>query len=462
MDKIPAIVSANRILLSNITGTAVLRGVAILLSLAAMPAYLSYFSNSAVLGTWFTVLSLLTFLSFFDFGVGNGLRNNVAQAMSDKEHGGARELISAGYHLAFVVMIVVAALGYLTIHLIDWQRIFDLENTNVGTEVLELTLVIVLGTVCVQLFLRNAISILYGLQRMVIAHTPALATSTIILIFLLFGGTGNTETDLLRLASIFFVATVAPLLVVHIGLFSFIIPGMHPRWKTSLTAMRRVGGLGLGFFAVQLALLVVQSTDQILITTVFSSADVVDYQVHLRVFTVVTMAFQLLTQPFWSAVTSAAAEGKKSWIGNAARTLYLIAAGATLMGLVLVPLLQSIFNLWLGPGEIVVVWWQALAFVLLVGVQLFMYAGTTIANGTGALRPQMVWMPVAAIMKIPLAYILSLSINTWAAIVIAHALVMIPLVLAQTRALKKAGYLGASRNPKARTMQPEPEQRLQD
>jgi|GEM_PF-1358030 len=441
LDKIPALVSANRILVGNITGTAALRGLSILLSLAVMPAYLNYFSNSAVLGTWFTVLSLLNFLSFFDFGVGNGLRNNVAKAMSKKGTGGARELISAGYHLALIVMVVTAVIGYITIQLLNWERIFDLEDTNVRTKTLELTLVIILGTVCVQLFLRNAISILYGLQRMIIAHVPALITSTIMLIYLLFGSTGNTETDLLRLAGVFFAATIAPLLAVHVGLFLFIIPGMHPRLKTSLTAMRSVGGLGLGFFSVQLALLVVYSTDQILISTVFSSADVVDYQVHWRIFTVLTMAFQLLTQPFWSAVTSAAAEGNRAWIGKATKTLYRIAAVGTALGLMLVPLLQIIFDIWLGSGEIVVIWWHALAFVLLVGVQLFMFAGTTIANGTGALRPQMVWMPIAAVLKIPLALVIALGFDSWAAIVVAHAVVLIPLVLAQTRVLKKDGYL---------------------
>src|SRR5690625_7361990 len=124
MDKTPALVSANRILVGNISGTAALRFLSILLSLAVMPAYLNYFSNSAVLGTWFTVLSLLNFLSFFDFGVGNGLRNNVAKAMSKKGTGGARELISAGYHLALIVMVVTAVIGYITIQLLNWERIF--------------------------------------------------------------------------------------------------------------------------------------------------------------------------------------------------------------------------------------------------------------------------------------------------------------------------------------------------
>lgn len=441
LDRIPAAVSANRLLVGNITGTAVLRGIAILISIAAMPAYISYFDNSTVLGTWFTVLSLLNFLSFFDFGVGNGLRNNVAQAIAHKGTAGARELISAGYLLALGVVTVLALAGYITIELVNWERIFDLTETNVQSGVLTSTLVVILATVCTQLFLRNGISILYGLERMIIAHIPPIMTSAAMLVYLLVGSSGNIEQDLLRLAWVYLVATVVPLLLLHVVLFRFILRGAHPRWRTSREAVRRVGGLGLGFFSIQLAFLVVHSTDQILVSSVFTPAAVVDYQVHLQVFTLFTMVFQLLTQPFWSAVTAAHARQDTPWIQNAAKMLYVIAALGTAAALLIVPFLQFIFDLWLGAGEITVVGWYVLGFVLLTSVQLFMYAGTTIANGTGALRPQMVWMPIAAALKIPLALLLSMALDIWVAIVVAHAVALIPLVVAQTLVLKKGRYL---------------------
>lgn len=439
--RVPAIVSANRTLVGNITGTAGLRGVAVLISIVSMPAYLNYFADSAVLGTWFTVLSLLNFLSFFDFGVGNGLRNHVAEAVAQKGTAGARELISAGYHLAFSVVAVLAVAGYFTIQLVHWDGIFGLDGTTVSSGGLKTTLVIVLSTVCAQLFLKNAISVLYGLQRMIIAGFPPLVTASILLVYLLIGGTGDTEQDLLRLATIYLIATVVPLLAVHIVLFTVILPGGHPRLKTTREAIHKVGGLGLGFFSIQLALLVVNSTDQILVSTIFTSSDVVNYQVHLQVFTLITVVFRLLTQPFWSAVTAAHARNDKPWIVKAARTLYLIAAVGTLAGLMIVPLLSFIFDIWLGSGKITVVWWYALAFVLLTGVQLFMFAGTTIANGTGALRPQMLWMPVAAVLKIPLALLFSVVLDAWAAIVVAHAVALIPLVVVQTRVLLKGRFL---------------------
>lgn len=437
--RIGRVYRSNRVLSQNILSTAGLKGGSIVISIATMPAYLDFFRDTRVLGAWFTILSLLTFITAFDFGVGNGLRNSIATAVSEPDTKNARDLISAAYLIALAIAAVAGLVGYIAVTEIDWLSIFNLQNQQIPHEAVESALLIILATICVQLVLRNAISILYGLQKMVIANLGAFFTSVAILVFLLTARVDNLEQNLLNLAWAYSVATLGPLVILHLILFVKILPGCTPSITSSANAFRRVGKLGLAFFAIQVALLVISSTDQILMVLLFEGEDVVDYQIYLRVFTLFTILFQLLTQPFWSAITAAHVAKNREWVVKATRSLYTLAGVGTCISLLIVPFLQLILDIWLGSGAIVVGGWYALAFALLVSLQMFLYAGTTIANGTGQLRPQQFWMPIGALLKFPLAFLMASALGAWPAIVLAHALALVPLVIAQTFSLHKEG-----------------------
>ena len=72
----------NKIVLKNVMGAFLVKGLGVIVSLFTMPAYLRFFNNDIVLGLWFTVLSVLHWILNFDFGIGNGLRNHLSEELA--------------------------------------------------------------------------------------------------------------------------------------------------------------------------------------------------------------------------------------------------------------------------------------------------------------------------------------------------------------------------------------------
>lgn len=75
---------SNKTILYNTIGALLVKGGAIIISLYTIPAYLNYFNSQQILGLWFTILSVLSWILTFDLGIGNGLRNHLVPVLAQK------------------------------------------------------------------------------------------------------------------------------------------------------------------------------------------------------------------------------------------------------------------------------------------------------------------------------------------------------------------------------------------
>ena len=68
---------------------------------------------------------------------------------------------------------------------------------------------------------------------------------------------------------------------------------------------------------------------------------------------------------------------------------------------------------------------------------LFIYSSTTIANGLGELKVQLISNSIAAIIKIPLAIVFSSYFSFWIVLVIVNILIMLPLFFWQPYVIRR-------------------------
>ena len=175
----------DRILFQNILGAFAVKGLSLVVSLFTLPAYMRFFKDQNVLGVWYTVLSVLTWVLNFDLGVGNGLRNKLALALAVNDQERARQVISSAYFMIGGLMLVLTAAGLTLIPLADWNGFFNVEADLISGETLAQVVRYAFIGIALQFFLRLISSILYALQKSAVNDAISLVTSVLLLTFAL-------------------------------------------------------------------------------------------------------------------------------------------------------------------------------------------------------------------------------------------------------------------------------------
>ena len=110
----------------SVAANACIKVLALIVSLISTPIMMSFFSNDAVLGAWFTVLSVLNWISFFDFGIGNGLRNDLTYALSKGDSERGRVVISSSVIFLGAIVIALIPLGVAVSAFVPWNSVSQL------------------------------------------------------------------------------------------------------------------------------------------------------------------------------------------------------------------------------------------------------------------------------------------------------------------------------------------------
>jgi O-antigen/teichoic acid export membrane protein len=447
MKKIKQLNGNTKKVISNVINGVVIKGIAIGIGFLTVPAYITYFENNIVLGIWFTILSVLSWILNFDLGVGNGLRNRIVGTIAKNDHISTRKYISSSYIFLTVISFAIFIIILLISLSISWNKVFNISTQIINTSELRLAIIIVLFGIMLQFILRLISSILFALQESFLPNLLTLITNIVILIFVTVSNISGFNNNILELSVVYLFAVNLPLFVTTIIIFSTRLKSVSPKigffdLKYAIDTLK----VGSAFLGLQLEAMVINNTSVFLITWLLGSVFVVEYNIYFKIFSLVSTIYSLITVPIWSAITKAKAEDDYEWIRKTTRVLQLIAVIFTIGQLAVLPFMQYLFNIWLGDNTFKVSFKLMLLFTLEQGIIIWSGINAAICNGLNEMKWQFVLMTIGACLMFPLAYILTSYFPSYNGVILAHCFSLLPYCIGQTIWLEKYIINGKENN----------------
>lgn len=383
----------------NILFSFIIKGLSIAISLVLVPLTISYV-NPTRYGIWLTLSSIIGWFSFFDIGFGNGLRNKLAEAITKGQYDLARIYVSTTYAILAMIIGVILILFFSINPFLNWADILNAPQEMAGE--LSILALIVFVFFCIQFVLQLLITVMTANQE------PAKASffsflGSLISLLIIFVLTKTTQGSLVYLGTAFSVAPVVVLLASSFWLFRYDYKKYSPSIKyVKFSHARDLMGLGIKFFVLQVAAIVIYQTSNIIIAQLFGPAQVTPYNIAYKYFGVVPMIMGIILMPFWSAFTEAWTKKDIQWIKNTMVKLKIIWVLMAIGTIIMLIFSNFIYKLWVGK-EIVVPF--SVSALLAAYVIIYSWNGIYInfLNGVGIIKLQLYSGILGMVLNVPLA-----------------------------------------------------------
>ena len=299
----------------NSLGALAVKGAGLLVSLVSTPAFIRYFGDNTVLGVWYTILSVITWIDFFDLGIGNGLRNNLVKSIAEKDWVSAKELISSAYLVVGGLSAVLMIAGSRLIGFIHWNGILNIAEETLSAETLELAIQRIFLGVVLHFFLKLISSVIYAMQKSALNNLISLLGNVLRLVYVLIAPRSDPETNLLAIANAYAFFACVPYLLASVILFATKLRNMAPDFRyCKKDAIGKVMGIGGIFFVCQILYMLLINTNDFCITYFTGPENTTEYNIYYKLYSVVGTLAQLMLTPVWSMVTKAIYEKSYQWL----------------------------------------------------------------------------------------------------------------------------------------------------
>lgn len=436
--KLNSLSGNSRIVLKNSVAAILIKGAGVIISVLSMPAFLRYFDDKAVLGVWYTILGVVTWIDFFDLGIGNGLRNSLVDSFTNQRHERAQQQISTAYVLIGILTVLMMTAGLVTAPLLDWNSLLNIRAEVVSSEVLEAAVRNVFIGVTLHFFLKLISSVIYALQKSAWNHALSLIGNILRLAFVLLAPSTNAQSNLLMLSRAYVYLACLPYMVATFAVFATKLRDVRPRVRMfRRDAVREIAAVGGVFFLCQLLYMLLMNTNDFCITYFTDPANTTEYNIYFKLFSLAGTLAQVALTPVWSAVTKAFYEKSYGWLRQLYRKCLLLMLPVLGGQLLLACLLQPVVDLWLGTKAIQVRYDFALVFALWGVLFTFQNVLSTFACGLGRLKLQLCFYAASVAAKYIFLILAYQYTDNWILVILSNVIVMLPYCIAQHIQLQK-------------------------
>lgn len=383
----------------NILASFLIKGGSIAISLLLVPLTISYI-NDVRYGIWLTLSSIVAWFSFFDIGFGHGLRNRFSESVAKGDFNLARKYVSTTYAILIMIIAGVLLLFLFINPFLKWTSILD-APIEMADELRILALVVFVFF-CLQFVLKLITTVLTANQEPAKASFWTLLGSlfSLAIIYIL---TKTTEGSLVYLGT---ALSFTPVLVLTCSSFWF-YRNSYRKYAPSIkfidfSLSKDLMSLGWKFFIIQIGVLILLSTNNVIITQLFGPAKVTPYNIAYKLFSVITMGFGIIAAPLWSAYTEAYVKGEMDWIRNILSRMRKIWFLSILLVAIVFFYSPFLYDIWIGDKVVISVE-LSLAMSTFVVAYLWHTIYVFFLNGIGKIKLQLYLVIGSALINIPLA-----------------------------------------------------------
>lgn len=385
----------------NILATFFIKGLSILVSLLYVPLTLNYL-NPTRYGIWLTLTSIVAWMSIFDVGLGNGLRNKLAEALALNDKVKAKKYVSTTYAMLSIIVALILIFFIIANHWINWSIALN-TTAAYGVELKNLALIVVV-LFGARFVLGNISTVFLADQRPAIGSIFEVIGNAIGL-FIIWILTITNKTSLITFGFAAMLTPVIVLLGASIFYYNNKYAYLRPSWSSiDLSHAKDLMGLGLKFFIIQIAVLVIFQTSNILIAQFFSPAEVTPYNITFKYYGVLTMIWGILIMPLWSAFTHAFSVNDFDWINRTMSKLNRLFIIVILLIIIMSFSANFIINLWTN-GKVIVDQKMIWIFAIYTFVSLWSNLYALFLNSISQTKIQIITSLIGSAINIPLAFI---------------------------------------------------------
>lgn len=378
------------------------------LNYISLPLVLNFLGESNY-GVWITIFSIVNWINNFDVGIGNGLKNKLTETLTLNKREEARSYITTAYILIISITMLFIVVGISGIYYFKLGTVFNVKFISESH----------LKTFVITLFILTLSNFVIGLYKQMFyaVHESSIVAFTkflyqvLIIIFILIAKQ-YTSNSLVLLSLIYGGANLIIGLIYSFLFFykrKYLIPSIK---YFKINKIRDIMGIGLEFFIIQMAMIVIFTTDNVIISKLIGVEAVTSYNIILKIFQVFIFGFGILLVPFWALYTKAYFNKDKKWILKTIKRFNILFIISIFGIFGAVYFIDVILKIWLGR-KLNYPRYLPLFCGIFAMIKIYADIFAIFVNGVGKLKMQLLGMIIGAVINIPLSiYFVKIGLNS--------------------------------------------------
>lgn len=402
------------------------KGISIFLNFLVVPI-LILFLGKIEYGVWITIFSIVNWIFTFDLGIGQGLRNKLTEALSVNDNLKASQIISTSYIFISIFSLVILLIGIGFIYFVNFQDLLNYKGKS--NLYLENFVFLSLFFTIVNFTLSLYKNLYLAVHKSFMVELVNVFFQTFYLIVILIWLHFNLEKSLINLILIFGVINFIVSVIATFVFFKIQEKVSFSFINFNLKEGRLLFKLGGKFFIINISLLVILSTDNIIISNLLGPSFVTDYFTIQKVFQVLIVVFTVVLSSSWGLYSEALTNKDFNWIKGNLKKMNIYFLGILIFGVFIFYFIEDILNIWIGEDLVIIP--KGLAFCNLLYTFIFCFTNIYMffINASNKINLQMYLYIFGALINIPLSIFLVRLLGSSTGVIMSTLLCFLPLLI---------------------------------